>query len=92
MTVVVYHIQHLAPGRVCVLQAITVLRDGNHVPQGILGLRDRNHVPQGIKGLSFIILPIKLGGLIIGKHLQLLVHSRKFGIGTLNIIHKPLYI
>ena len=51
MTVVMYHVEHLAPGWVCVLQAITVLRDRNHVPQGILGLRDGNHVPQGILGL-----------------------------------------
>ena len=51
MTVVVYHIKHLAPRRVCVLQAITVLKDRNHVPQGIFGLRDGNHVPQGIKAL-----------------------------------------
>ena len=53
MTVVMYHVEHLAPGRVCVLQAITVLRDGNHVPQGIKDLRDRNHVPQGIKGFNW---------------------------------------
>ena len=51
MTVVVYHVEHMAPRRVCVLQAITVLKDRNHVPQGIFGLRDGNHVPQGIKGL-----------------------------------------